>query len=561
MGDFVKLRHVLALPVIGAVLVTGCSQAENGSETNTEPLPVADVNAVDPATLAPGGELRLAVDEFGSLNPMSTQSNAELAGLEQAFLPTFFRYDERGVAVPNPNFLESATETSTNPTRVTLKLNPRAVWGDGKAITAEDVVATWTACNGKSTGFRCSPDLRFDQIAEVVPGATPTEVELRFDKAYPQWRAIFDRVSVLRADSVRDPQVFNTGWAQPRAAWSSGPFVATDGGLEAKVLVTTPNQKWWGPTKPRLARLTIQEIPRENQVKSFTESAIDAVDIAGSREFFDAARAVPGTAIRRAGSPVSRQLVFNTASIGPVSELPVRQAIAVALDRSGVGTAALPGIGFTAAPLGNRIFLPGQQGYVDNAKELDFTRDLGKARDLLDGAGWREADGVRTRDGRPLEVRLVRIQGLATSENEARAMADQLAKVGIRVTIQDVSLADFDNGSVLAGGDFDMIVVGIDGGRTPLATLDNRFGAGAEQNWARFENPEIDTLIKQITDEPAMNKRLELADQLDRKLWEQMPTVPLYQLPQSVAVGVRVAGYGAPGLSSTVWENVGYAQP
>ncbi|WP_425310144.1 ABC transporter family substrate-binding protein [Ammonicoccus fulvus] len=556
-----RFRHVLAAPLVAMLVATGCSGAANTGETNTDQLAAADTGTRDRGELATGGELRLAVDEFGSLNPMGATNTAELAELEQVFLPQFFRYDAAGVATPNPNFLASAEETSANPTRVTLKLNPNAMWADGQKISAQDVIATWRACNGKAAGFQCAEDLEFKQITNATAGASDSEVRLEFTGAYPQWRSIFDRVSVLRAESVADAAVFNEGWTTIKPEWTAGAFTVPSHDPAVKAIVAMPNEKFWGNETPLLARLTILEIPRENQVKAFTDAEIDAVDLAGSQEFFDAARAVPEHAIRRAGSSLTRQLVFNTTSTGAVAEPEVRRAIAVALDRSGVGTAAMPGINFTAAPLGNRIFVPGQQGYADNADTLGLTRDQSEAKKLLNDAGWRDEDGMRMKDGRPLEVKLVQIQGLATSENEARAIAEQLAEVGIRATITDTSLENFDNGSVLSGGDFDMIVIGVDGGREPLETLDLRYGSGADQNYARLESPEIDDLIDSIGREADAQQRLDLANQLDTKLWEQMPTVPLYQQPQTVATSVRLANYGAPGLASVVWENIGYVKP
>ena len=267
-----KLRALVTLPMIAVLLATGCSGPVDHGETNTTPLSVSALNPTDPTTHAPGGELRLAVDEFGTRNPTAEEANAEFALLQQSYLPTFFRYDERGVAVPNPDFLASATETSSNPTKVTLKLNPSAVWGDGKKITATDVVATWAACNGRSTGFTCSSDLRFRDIQGVAQGVDESTVELTFNRAYPEWRGIFDRVSVLRADSVRSPQVFNTGWTEVRKEWASGPFLPDSGSIETKAVVASPNEDWWGTTKPTLARITMKEIMRENQVKAFTEA-------------------------------------------------------------------------------------------------------------------------------------------------------------------------------------------------------------------------------------------------------------------------------------------------
>lgn len=555
-----KLRLVLAAPLLAALVATGCTKAANTDESNTTALPAAEINPDGRSALAQGGELRLAVDEFGSFNPMNADANAELANAQQSFLPTFFRYDSHGEATPNADFLQSATEAGTNPTRVQLQLNPSAQWADGRPITAADVVATWAACNGKSVDFHCAADLEFDRIAEVRQGANQTEVELIFNEAYPGWRSIFDRVSVLRAESVHDAATFNDGWGTLKKEWTAGPFIVPAHNPAVPAIVALPNPQWWGE-HPLLDRITIKAIPRENQVKAYLDAEIDAVDIGTSAEFFNAVRATPQYAIRRAGSPTSRQLVFNTTGNSPVNETPVRQAIAVGLDRSGIGTAAHPDIGFHAAPLGNRVFIEGQAGYAENADRLGFTRDLGKARRLLDSAGWRETDGVRTRDGRPLEVQLVQVQGLATSEGEARAISEQLRQIGITTTVTNVSLADFDNGSVLSGGAFDLIVMGVEGGRDPYGSLKARYGSGADANYAQLESPEVDGLIAAATTAGSVAERQQLANDLDSKLWELMPTTPLYQLPQSVAAGVRLANFGAPGLSSVAWENVGYTKP
>lgn len=555
-----QLRQLLAVPLAIVLFATGCSKAATTEESNTAALPAAELNPNGRDNLASGGELRLAVDEFGSFNPMGESANAELAHLQKSFLPTFFRYDEHGEATPNPDFLQSATKTATNPTRAQLKLNPSAQWADGEPITAEDVIATWRACNGQSTDFRCSPDLELDRIAEVRQGATETDVELIFTEAFPSWPAIFDRVSVLRAESVTDPATFNDGWGAIKREWTAGPFIVPAHNPSVPAIAALPNPEWWGE-EPLLDRITLREVPRENQVKAYADAEIDAVDIGTSVEFFDAVRTVPEHAIRRAAAPVSRHLIFNTTGSSPANETPVRQAIAVGLDRSGVGTAAHPGIAFEAAPLGNRIFVNGQSGYADNAERLGFARNPGKARKLLDDAGWRETDGIRMRDGRPLEVRLAHVEGLATSEGEARAISEQLQQIGVTTRITAVSLADFDNGSVLSGGAFDLMVIGVEGGRDPYGSLEARYGSGADANYSRLEAPEVDGLIEDVRTASSAEERHRLANELDAKLWELMPTTPLYQLPQSVATRIRLANFGAPGMSSVVWEDIGYAKP
>lgn len=553
-----RFRRFLAVPVVAGLLLTGCTKPEDKGESNTAPLPASDVNARDRSELLPGGEVRLATESFGSLNPMSADARTGMDAFRRAVLPSFFRYDDHGVATPNTAYLESATETAGNPTQVTLKFNPRAVWGDGQPISANDMIATWQACNGRSNGFRCGSDLRFNQIADVKAGASQQEVRITFTKADPDWRAVFSRVSVLRAESVRDANTFNSGWNNGlRKEWTSGPFQIDQYDQTNRVLVASPNSLWRGD-KPLLDRLTIKEVPRENQARAYTTSEIDVLDLGTSPELYQAAKTVPDHQVRRAGSTQWRQLVLNTGSAGPVNEPEVRKAIQLTLNRSEIGSRAYPNLDFNAAPLNNRIFLNGQEGYADNAAKLELTRNLDTARSTLDTAGWKGSDGTRTKDGRPLQVKLVKIRGVAASEAETTAIADQLKQVGFDVQVSEVALADFDNGSVLSGGQFDLITMGGVGSRNPTAGLGDRFGSGAEQNYSRLENPEIDQLVDQINNEPALPRRQELANQLDTRLWETLPTIPLYQQPQLVGASIRLANLGAQGLATVAWENVGY---
>jgi len=43
-------------------------------------------------------------------------------------------------------------------------------------------------------------------------------------------------------------------------------------------------------------------------------------------------------------------------------------------------------------------------------------------------------------------------------------------------------------------------------------------------------------------------------------LWESVHTLPLYQRPELIATRRDLANYGAFGLSSVQWENVGFTE-
>lgn len=549
-----KLRSFLALPLAAALLATGCTAAEDMGETNTTPLPAVDVNSRERDALATGGELRLAASAFGAtLNPLAPNRNTQLDEVRRAVLPVLFRHDAQGVPQPNTSFLESATETADNPTTVTLKLNPNAKWADGGQFSANDVAATLTACT--QAGYNCRTDLPLDQV-ESATATSNTEVELTFSSAEPGWRNMLAEIPMLRQDSVRDANTFNTGWAELPKAWSAGPFVADDWSAAADAIVAPANPIWWGE-KPLLARLSVRKVQPENQASAYQRFQIDALRTAG-RDAYATATQVPDTVIRRATSTTSRSLLFNLESTSPASDPAVRSAIARTLDRSQVGTVANPDLDFTAAPLNSNVFLNGEAGYVDNAAALEIERNLDTARKALDDAGWRrESDGARAKDGRRLELRLTRVSGNSVSELEANEIQRQLAAVGIVVTIEDVTAEQYGDGSALRGGQYDMIVVARNQTGSPYAGLAAAWQTDGAENYARFSNPEVDNLLEQIGTVSDQNQRQQLANQVDQQLWTILPQVPLYQTPELTATKSRLSGYGSNGLADVVWENVG----
>ena len=102
-----------------------------------------------------------------------------------------FNYDTKGVPTPNPNWLVSAEETNADPTTVKLKLNPKAVWGDGSPIDIDDLTATWKACDGTNKKFECASTQGYDQIASMTAGADKFDVTITFKAAYPDWSQPF----------------------------------------------------------------------------------------------------------------------------------------------------------------------------------------------------------------------------------------------------------------------------------------------------------------------------------------------------------------------------------
>ncbi|MEK8172468.1 ABC transporter substrate-binding protein [Streptomyces sp. M19] len=90
------------------------------------------------------------------------------------------------------------------------KLNPRAVWSDGRPLGAADFVAQWRSC-AAPTARTGPPATRVRPDLQVERGAGPHEVEVTFAKPYADWRSLF---TPLYPRTVTDsPDAFNEGRA------------------------------------------------------------------------------------------------------------------------------------------------------------------------------------------------------------------------------------------------------------------------------------------------------------------------------------------------------------
>jgi peptide/nickel transport system substrate-binding protein len=320
-----------------------------------------------------------------------------------------------------------------------------------------------------------------------------------------------------------------------------------------------PNEKWWG-AKPLLDKITFRAISVDATAAAFVNNELDGFDVGPDPDAFKRASEVQDATIRKSAGPNFRHITFNSKAEN-LSDLKVRQAIVRSLDRNAIGASDLAGIDWSVTPLNNHVFMTNQQGYVDMAQETDLDYDVEKAKTDLDAAGWTVgADGIREKGGKKLEIGFSQLVGVPVSENEALQVQNQLKEVGIKVNIVNVPQAKFQDGSVLTEHEFDMIAFSWIGTPYPFTSIKQLYGTGQESNFAQLSLPEVDKLIEQIDVETDPAKRIDLANQAAKIIWENVHLLPLYQRPDLKAAKSKLANWGAFGFSnkSFKWENVGY---
>ena len=571
--------YTLALLLATTVLLPGCGGGQDTSNNQAESdennsaadsaqedlagtvsATAQDINLQDRDSVQTGGQLSLSVDHFAeNWNPLHVDgNNYSYSQVREPLLPVFFHFDAQGNPTPNPDYVLSVEVISEEPTEILYTLNPEAVWGDGSPIDGDDMIAKWQACNGQRPEFNCVSTEPYEPIASITLGSVKTEVTVTYKTAFPDWSQGFSSPAVVKAESVESADVFNSGWSELNNDWLSGPFKVASFDETQRLITLVPNDLWWGET-PMLDTISWRAIAPDATAQAFANSEIDAFDIGSDPDAFQRALRVENADVRKAGGPTFRHFTFNSRA-GLLQELIIRQAIVYGLDRQSIAASDLAGIDWPVNPLNNHVFLQGQSGFVDTASVTGLDYNPGKARALLDDAGWiAGSDGIREKEGQKLIVRFTQIATVKASENEALQAQSMLKDIGIQLDIVTVPVAQF--GKTLSGHEFEIIAFSWVGTPYPFSGIKQIYGSESGSNYAQLSLPEIDDLAAQIAIETDHEKRIALANQADRIIWENVHTLPLYQRPELIATRRNLANYGAFGLSSVRWENVGFTRP
>lgn len=556
------------LLVIASVLVLGsCGKDENKSASDSDQASAGteqvaataqDINPQERSSLK-GGDLTLSVASFAeNWNPLHVDGNQyDFSQIRAPLLPAFFVFDESGVPTPNPDYVLSVDVVSEDPTEVRFKLNPDAVWGDGSPVDGDDMIAKWKACNGDNPEFSCTSTESYEPIASITLGEVKTDVTVTYKSAFPDWSQGFSDPGAIKAESILDADVFNTGWSELNNDWLSGPFKVASFDETQQVMTLIPNDKWWGE-KPVLDRIIWRAIAPDAVAQAFANQEVDAFDIGSDPDAFQRASRVENAQVRKAGGPNFRHFTFNSKA-GLLQDVTIRQAVVYGLDRQAIAASDLAGIDWPVQPLNNHVFLQGQTGFVDTASLTGLDYNPEKARTLLDEAGWVVGEeGIREKGDQKLVLNFSQLATVKASENEALQAQSMLKEIGIQLNVVTVPVSRF--GPTLTGHEFEIIAFSWIGTPYPFSGIKQIYGTGSESNFAQLSMPEVDELAAQIATETDPEKRIALANQADKIIWENVHTLPLYQRPELIAVRRDLANYGAFGLSSVRWENVGFTE-
>ena len=483
-----------------------------------------DDEVADPPPQAPAVRFVAGLPSHpGDLDPHTSSGTSALLVLEQVY-DTLVRpgADLR----PQPG-LATRWEVDDDGIVWTFHLRRDVTFHDGTPLQADDVVASLQRV--RATGADSS---RLDLVADLrAPDDLTVEVELDHPAAdLPARLGASPRLAIVPAEAIE--QLDETGTPPP----GTGPFrqvspVDGDGGIDLEAVDHHTGT-------PRIDRLDFRVVAADAGLAALRDGRLhwlaalepEQVEEIEQDDGLEVER-IPGLDYFHLGLNLQR---------APFDDRAVRHAVGLALDREAIVAAARPGAGTP-----NQTAIPA--GSVWHHEHAPFRRDLDEAQALIERADLDEP------------VELLATDEVAESVAIAAEVAEQLAAVGLEVTVREVDFEEFLDAQ--AAGDFDLYALGWTGDLDPDGVYRPVHHSRGSRNYQGLVDDDVDDLLGAARQEHELEARTVLYARATEAIVDRAAYLYLYNADVLRAWSSDVRGVRVRPDGLTRFASVRIAEP
>jgi peptide/nickel transport system substrate-binding protein len=431
--------------------------------------------------------------------------------------------------------------------RVTYHLRDGLVWQDGTPLTSADVAFAFEL--QKNPGLPLIDRSLVSKVDEVqVPDVLTAEFVFKPGAFDPDFARVGEPYPKHLWSGIAPAQLLKSEHATKPV--HAGPYTLKEFRPNEYALFQANPRYWAGP--PKMPTLVMKVAADSNAMLAQAKAGQQEITIFG----YTGADLLPELE-RFAGDgkhnvivrPSTSTLIVGLNLDRPIlSDVRVRRALLMALDRSGMNGAILHGrVGVL-----NSWMTAASPAYVPDIPAPSGGQD--GARALLKEAGWAPGpDGVLQKDGQRFEITFWGRTEDRQRELYMQAIARDWKAIGVEaaITLKPTDLVFGKKGAgVISRRDFDAIVWQVStmdaaGGYTMLhsSQIPTEANGMTGENYFGWRNPRADELLAKARSSPSDEERLAAYREHQRLFMEDLPALPLFSHDLIHLVRADVRGY------------------
>ncbi|MDX1687209.1 MAG: peptide ABC transporter substrate-binding protein [Candidatus Promineifilaceae bacterium] len=467
------------------------------------------------------------------LNPLLADANPVDREISSLLFDGLTRYDEDGRLVPA---LAESWRVSEDGRRVDFSLRDDAVWHDGEAVTAEDVVFSYGLLQDEA--FPAPAGARTLWESVTISSTGELSVTFTLPESYSPFLEATTRgiVPAHILGDVSPARIPDHDFNQMPVG--TGPFMVPAGENWQRTgrLRLVPTRDHWRQGV-KLDAIEFRFYPdAERLLEAYTAGEIQAINSVPPSRFPEVAT-LPDTRLYTAPLPRYTQALFNLTDegMGALRNRDVRHALAYALDRELLVDRALNGQGLVF----DGPYPPTSWAYHPDALTIYPYRPL-SATQTLENAGWTLPEGGMVREG---ETETLILRLLLVDEPQYRRVADELASqwaaVGVGVEINAEDAETF--AAALGARDFDVALVEVAAPGDPdLYDFWSQEAIVRGQNYAGWNHRRASEALEQARQLWDVGERRRYYEAFLQYFSNDLPALTLYQHAYTYAVSESV---------------------
>jgi len=578
-------KRLMGMLAVAALVFAACSSSSTPSPTvapasSGTPAAPTPTPTLTPSTLIMG-EWQPAIQ----LNPFFTTSFGDFEAIQPA-MRGFLTINSQGQYAPDlatqvPSEANGGLVVDPDGKGMTVNvtLKPNLKWSDGQPLTGEDFAYTvkWAqdpsqkGCEACAVGFTTvdANGNTIDLVDKVTVSSDGLSIAIHFNQLYASW------LSFLTGPATILPEHYMKNIAIPDAAtqsmpvssaaakvpWS-GPYMIT--AASPSEIDYAINPYWAGGTAPKVTNLKfVYFTDKAGMIAAFKNGEVDlafdmtqadAKDVQSTDPSIGKAEVTPAWQYEHFDmNEASKNAPF-------LSDVNVRKAIYESVDKQSIIDAVFPGSGLTPACSN----VPPNLWYATSVTCPSY--NVADANSLLDAAGLTKgSDGMRTYNGKTIDLLLCTTAGNATRLTELQKLQGDLQAVGIKSHIEtadatSVVFASWSDTSTTPTKDCEMYRANYDIvdyayilGGSPYSDNDPVYdstqwpeNAATGHNGAndtRFKSDAMDAALKTLQTAVDQQAQLQAMVAVQQAYVAGLPEIPIYYRAEVTGVGAHVVGW------------------